>query len=172
MKLAAFAVTMVIAWAMATAAAGAATTMAEVNVWLASTRNVIRLPPPGGPQYANGQQYVRLAGTGISGWIDAGYCDHGFLQNRQEVMLVPVLYGHGVGGTLVFTRLGGRRRFVRLISSRNQLVEVLFMDGAILLQTSIYKPNDEEGYPSRLHFERYTLRGMTLVKLNQYDTKR
>ena len=167
MKLAACAVMTGILCAMVTAAANSATTITEVNGWLASTSKVIRMPPPGGPQFGNGQQYVRVAGTEISGWIDAALVDHGFLRNHQEVMLVPVLYGHGVAATLVFTRLGGRTRFVRLIPSRGGLVDVLFMDGAILLRTSIYKANDEEGYPSGFHYERDTLRGTTLVKLNQ-----
>jgi hypothetical protein len=170
MKLAACAVTTGLLCAMAAAAADAVTT-AEVNGWLASTKKVIRMPSPScGPGCA--QQYVRIAGTEISGWVDSTLVDHGFLQNHQEVMLVPVLYGHGVGATLVFTRLGGRTRFVRLIPSRNQLVDVLFTGGAIVLRTSIYKANDEDGYPSGFHYERDTLRGMTLVKLNEYDTKR
>ena len=172
MKLAACAVTTGIVCAMAAAAAGAAT-MREVDGWLASMKNVILMPSPScTPRTSCAQQYVRIAGTGISGWIDPTLVDHGLLQNQQEVMLVPVLYGHGVAATLVLTRLGGRTRFVRLIPSRNQLVDVLFIDGAILVRTSIYKANDEDGYPSGFHYERDTLRGMTLVKLNQYDTKR
>jgi hypothetical protein len=171
MNLAACALTLGILCALSTAVAGAAT-MKEVDGWIASTKNVIRVPSqdccPGSPV----QHFVRVAGTTISGWIDATYVDHGFLQNKQEVMLVPVLYGHGVTATLVFTRLGGHTRFVRAISSRDGLVEVLFMDGAILLRTTIYKPNDEEGYPSGFHYERDTLRGTTLAKLNEYDTKK
>ncbi len=172
MKLAACAVTMSLLCAMAAAAAGAAT-MREVDGWLASTGNVIRMPSPScTPRTSCSQRYVRIAGTRISGWIDATLVDHGFLQNGQEVMLIPVLYGHGVGATLVLTRLGGRTRFVRLIPSRNQLVDVLFMDGTILVRTSIYKANDEDGYPSGFHYERDTLRGTALVKLSQYDSKR
>jgi hypothetical protein len=171
MKLAACAMTLGLFCAMGTAVAGAAT-MKEVDGWIASTKNVIRVPSedccPGSPM----QHFVRVAGTKISGWIDASYVDHGFLSNHQEVMLIPVLYGHGVTTTLVFTRLGGHTRFVRAISSRDGLVEVLFTDGAILLRTSIYKPKDEEDYPSAFHYERDTLRGMTLVKLNEYDTKK
>jgi hypothetical protein len=171
MKLAGCAATLGIVCATGTAVAGAAT-MKEVDGWIAATKNIVRVPSedccPGSPV----QHFVRVTGTKISGWIDPTYVDHGFLQNKQEVMLVPVLYGHGVTATLVFTRLGGYTRFVRAISSRDGLVEVLFTDGAILLRTSIYKPKDEEGYPSGFHYERDTLRGMTLVKLSEYDTKK
>ena len=170
MKLAAFSVTAILVCAMAAATAGAAT-MKEVDRWLASTAKVIRMPSPGGPP-AGTQRYVRIAGTDISGWIDATLVDHGFLQNKQEVMLIPMLYGQGVTATLVFTRLGGRIRYAGLIPSRDGRVEVLFTGGAIVLRTSIYKPNDEEAYPSGFHYERETLRGLKLVKLSQYDTKR
>ena len=171
MKLAACAVTIGLLCAMAASVAGAAT-VKEVDGWLASTPKVIRVPSsdccPGSPV----QHFIRVPGTGISGWIDATLVDHGFLQNKQEVMLVPVFYGRGVAATLVFTRSGGRTSYVGLIPSREGHVEVLFTGGAILVRTSIYKAGDEEAYPSGFHYERETLRGVKLVKLSQYDTKR
>jgi hypothetical protein len=40
------------------------------------------------------------------------------------------------------------------------------------VRTPIYKANDPNCCPSGFHYERDTLRGMRLVKLNQYDTRR
>jgi hypothetical protein len=160
--------------AMAAATARAATT-AEVAGWLASTKKVMRMPsPPYAPHFAGAQRYVRVAGTEISGWIDPAAADHGFLRNDQEVMLLPVVSGGsgGVFATLVFTRLGGRTQFVGLIPSPNGHLDVTLAGGAILVRTPIYKANDPNCCPSGFHFERDTLHGMTLVKLNQYDTKR
>ncbi|MDP9105104.1 MAG: hypothetical protein M3N49_04135 [Candidatus Eremiobacteraeota bacterium] len=154
------------------ATAGAAT-LSEVNGWLASTNKVVRTPAPGGMHPDGQSEYVRVAGTDVSGWVVPGAVGHGFLANDQEVMIVPLVSG-GSGGvftTLLFTRSGGRVQFVGIIPSRNGHLDVSLSDGRLLVRTPVYKPSDPNCCPSAIHYERDTLRGTKLVKLGSYDAR-
>lgn len=151
--------------------AGAATP-AEVDSWLASTNKVVRMPAPAdSTPTVSKREWVHVTGTEVSGWIDPTAVDHGFLANDQEVMLVPIQSG-GSGAvfqTLLFTRTGGRLQFVGIIPSRIGHLNVALSGGEILVRTPIYKPKDANCCPSGFHYERDTLRGITLVKLDTYD---
>ncbi|HEV2641303.1 MAG TPA: hypothetical protein VGT98_01280 [Candidatus Elarobacter sp.] len=151
--------------------AGAATPT-EIDGWLASTSKVVHMPAPADstPAVAK-REWVHVTGTEVSGWIDPTAVDHGFLANDQEVMLVPIQSG-GSGAvfqTLLFTRTGGRLQFVGIIPSRIGHLNVALSAGEILVRIPIYKPNDANCCPSGFHYERDTLRGITLVKLGTYD---
>ena len=147
------------------ATAGAAA-LSEVNGWLASTNKVVRAPAPGGMHPDGPSEFVRVAGTDVSGWI-ADTVGHGFLANDQEVMIVPLVSG-GSGGvftTLLFTRLGGRVQFVGIIPSPSGHLDVSLSEGRLLVRTPVYKAGDANCCPSAIHYERDTLRGTKLVKL-------
>jgi hypothetical protein len=159
--------------ALAAVPAGAATT-AEVDSWLASTTKVVRTAPPGGMRLTPRAEHVSVAGANVEGWIDPDEARRGRLANGQEVMIVPVESG-GSGAAfdaLLFTRLAGRVRFVGLIPSPNGHLDVALSHGAIVVRTPVYKAGDANCCPSGFHWERDTLRGMTLVKLKEYDTRR
>jgi hypothetical protein len=151
-----------------------AATMAEVNGWLAATTKIVRIRPPAGLRPDANLEYVSIAGTDVEGSIDPADARRGFLKNRQEVMIVPVESG-GTGAVfdaLLFTRLGGRTRFVGIIPSPNGHLHVAISGGAIVVRLPIYKTGDPNCCPSGFHWEHDTLRGLKLVTLKEYDTRR
>jgi hypothetical protein len=172
-RLAAYAVATGLVCAVAALAAGAAT-MTDVNGWLATTTKIVRIRPPAGLRSDANVEYVSVAGTDIEGSIDPADARRGFLKNGQEVMIVPVESG-GTGAVfdaLLFTRLGGRPRFVGIIPSPNGHLHVAISGGAIVVRLPIYKTGDPNCCPSGFHWEHDTLRGLQLVKLKEYDTRR
>ena len=173
-KLVARAVTAaLIAGAVCAAAADGATT-AEVTSWLATTTSVVRTSPPPGTPRDPRAMYVSVVGANVEGSIDPAEARRGFLKNNQEVMIVPIESG-GTGAVfdaLLFTRLGSRTRFVGIIPSPDGHLHVALTDGLIVVRTPIYKAGDPNCCPSGFHWERDTLRGLKLVKLKEYDTRR
>ncbi len=148
--------------------------MAEVNGWLATTTKVVRIKPRAGMRPDPQSEYVTVRGTDVEGSIDPAEARRGVLKNSQEVMIAPVESG-GTGavfGALLFTRFGGRTHFVGIIPSPNGHLHVAVAGGVIVVRLPVYKTGDPNCCPSGFHWEHDTLRGLQLVKLKEYDTRR
>lgn len=174
MKLIVHAVAIGIAAGVLSAAAADAATIAEINGWLATTTKVVRIQPPPGMHLDRGAPYVSVVGANVEGAIDPAEALRGVLKNGQEVMIVPIESGGSgaVFDTLLFTRLGGRTRFVGIIPSPNGHLHVALTGGVIVVRVPIYKSGDPNCCPSGFHWEHDTLRGLRLIKLKEYDTRR
>ena len=150
-----------------------AATMAEIKGWLATTTSVVRTSPPPGVRPDRQTVYVSVVGANVEGSIDPAEALKGYLKNNQQVMIAPIESGGSgaVFDALLFTRFGGRTRFVGIIPSPNGHLDVAFANGAIVVRTPIYKAGDANCCPSAFHWERDTLRGVKLIKLKEYDTR-
>jgi hypothetical protein len=163
----------IVAGAVCATSADAAT-MAEINGWLATTTRVVRTSPPPGARPDRQTIYVSVVGANVDGSIDPAEARKGYLKNNQEVMIAPIESG-GTGAVfdaLLFTRVRGRTQFVGIIPSPNGHLDVALAAGAIVVRTPIYKAGDANCCPSGFHWERDTLRGLKLIKLEEYDTRR
>ena len=163
----------ILAGAVGATAADAAT-IAELNGWLANTTSVVRTSPPPGVRRDRHTLYVRVVGANVEGSIDPAEARKGYLKNNQEVMIAPIESG-GTGAVfdaLLFTRVAGRTQFVGIIPSPNGHLDVALAGGVIVVRTPIDKAGDANCCPSGFHWERDTLRGVKLIKLKEYDTRR
>ena len=152
--------------AVLTAPAHAATE-AQVRSWLASSAQIVRsneVPPRG----SSVKHAIELRGSDVRGWVVPSLALDGALVNGQEVMVLPLVSG-GSGGVftaLLFTKLGGKARFVGYVPSPNGHLDIALDDGMLLIRTPIYGPGSGGNCcPSDFHFERATLRGIRLVTL-------
>ncbi len=153
--------------AAAAAAQAAGVTQAQVDVWLASSPQIVRTS-----EHVMGENRLRVEVSGANGgYVFPAEARTGVLAHGQPVMILPLPSG-GSGGvftTLLFTQLNGRTRFVGYVPSPDGHLDVVLDDGALLIRTPVYGPGDANCCPSKLHYERATLRGLRLVTLKTWD---
>lgn len=167
MRRARLAASFILASALATAPAAAAATHAEIAAWFASTPQIVRSTAgvlPGSVL----QWQVEVRNSSVTGFVDEESAFDGTLTDGQHVMVVPLVSG-GTGGifyALLFTRLGGRVRFVGYIPSENGHLRVTLDHGTLLSRIPVYGPGSGGNCcPSDFRYERATLHGVRLVSL-------
>lgn len=156
-----------IVFAGAGAVQAAGVTQAQVDAWLASSPQIVRTT-----ERVMGETRERVEVSGANGgYVFPGEARRGVLAEGQPVMIVLLPSG-GSGGvftTLLFTQRSGRTRFVGYVPSAGGHLDVTLDHGTLLIRTPVYGPGDANCCPSKLHYERATLRGLRLVTLKTWD---
>lgn len=139
----------------------------EIAPWLAST--TMLLFSAHGPDSSIALHYVRVRGTKQEGYLLTESATHGFLENGQEVVAVPIGSGGtmGVNAALVFTRVNGARRFVGYLPGPSGHLEVAIREGRLEQSTPLYEEGDPNCCASQHRIETFTLRGIRLIKLSE-----
>jgi len=109
----------------------------SIQQWLHSTTQITIHAH--GPDSSNGLQYIKVRDSDVAGYILPNYATHGFLSNGQEIVAIPVGSGGsmGVNASLLFTVIGGRRRFVGYIPSPEGHLDVSIREGRLAAAASV-----------------------------------
>jgi hypothetical protein len=160
-------VTSLLAFALATAPAGAAslpTTTAGMLALVKATHQLkIDTSVPASTGYEK-QPFIAIAGAPegtAGGYIDAEYAQRGTLSDGTHMLFIPLDSG-GSGG--VFTQLVFAQKpdhspaYIGYLSSGGHL-DVRVKSGAIVAELPDYGPNDPNCCPSHYLHQHYTIEG-------------
>ena len=137
----------------------------ETQAWLATSPNiVVRMETL--PAMGILQPIVAIRGNRFGG----GFIEptiHGTLKNGQEVAIIPLLSGGsmGVADALVFTKLGGKRKFVGDLPTPGGHLLITVSDGMIQTSVAMHEMGDSTATPSKRYITKYTLDGIRLVRV-------
>ena len=137
----------------------------ETQAWLAtSPKIVVRMDTMLTMQTE--QPTVSIRGNQFGG----GFIEptiNGTLKNGQAVAIIPLHSGGsmGVADALVFTKLGGKRKFVGDLPTPGGHLLITVSDGMIQTSVAMHEMGDSMATPSKRYITKYTLDGIRLVRV-------